>query len=232
MGKVREYKGTPGSDRRAFLRQMKNLGIASAAAVVWGGIANSSKASIPILRPPGAMPERQFLKSCIKCGLCVEVCPYHALQLAAPGDQRPIGTPYFLPRQQPCRMCMDVPCVPVCPTGAISLARIEHDTAGGTQSPDINCARMGLAVISRDTCVAYWGIQCDACYRVCPLMDKPSPLSSRAMTEPANMLFWRRSCTAMPVLGVACVSMPASRRRHPFLFFHGISPWGNPMPGI
>jgi ferredoxin-type protein NapG len=36
----------------------------------------------------------------------------------------------------------------------------------------VNKAKIGLAVIDRETCIAYWGIQCDACYRSCPVIDK------------------------------------------------------------
>jgi ferredoxin-type protein NapG len=42
----------------------------------------------------------------------------------------------------------------------------------GREQLNINKARIGLAVIDRETCIAYWGIQCDACYRACPVIDK------------------------------------------------------------
>ena len=32
--------------------------------------------------------------------------------------------------------------------------------------------QMGVAIIDIKDCIAYWGIQCDACYRACPLLDK------------------------------------------------------------
>ncbi len=31
-------------------------------------------------------------------------------------------------------------------------------------------SKMGVAVIDSDQCIAFWGIQCDACYRACPLL--------------------------------------------------------------
>ncbi|HMZ02430.1 MAG TPA: 4Fe-4S binding protein, partial [Burkholderiaceae bacterium] len=34
------------------------------------------------LRPPGALDEKDFLASCIKCGQCVQVCPVQAIKLA------------------------------------------------------------------------------------------------------------------------------------------------------
>jgi ferredoxin len=36
------------------------------------------------LRPPGALPEDDFLGACIRCGLCVRDCPYNTLELAKP----------------------------------------------------------------------------------------------------------------------------------------------------
>ena len=159
--------------RRTFLLQMaRGLGLASVGGVMWGGYVISSKASPPVLRPPAALPEERFLATCIKCGMCVEACPFHALILAAPGDRRPVGTPYFIPRERPCRMCTDVPCVSACPTGALDPALVRRRDESGIERLEINRSRMGIAVIDRDTCIAFWGIQCDACYRVCPLLDK------------------------------------------------------------
>ena len=33
------------------------------------------------LRPPGALDEKDFLSSCIKCGQCVQVCPVQAIKV-------------------------------------------------------------------------------------------------------------------------------------------------------
>jgi ferredoxin-type protein NapG len=63
-------------------------------------------------------------------------------------------------------MCPDIPCVPVCPTGALSESLVTTK-----KKLDINKADMGLAVIDKQSCIAFWGIQCDACYRACPLLD-------------------------------------------------------------
>src|SRR5579884_430359 len=41
----------------------------------------SPKVSLPVLRPPGALPEEQFLETCSKCGHCVSVCPAAAIQI-------------------------------------------------------------------------------------------------------------------------------------------------------
>jgi ferredoxin-type protein NapG len=83
-----------------------------------------------------------------------------------------VGTPYFVARENPCRMCRDIPCVPACPTGALDASLVSEQSEPGGVVMNVNRARMGLAVIDRDTCIAYWGIQCDACYRTCPLIDR------------------------------------------------------------
>jgi ferredoxin-type protein NapG len=125
-----------------------------------------------MLRPPGAVTEEDFLAKCIKCGMCYEACPFHALIMAKPGDGRPAGTPYFIARQNPCRMCEDIPCAAVCPTGALDVSLVSGKDGQEKGKMDVNLARMGIGVIDRESCIAYWGIQCDACYRSCPLIDK------------------------------------------------------------
>lgn len=159
--------------RREFLTGIaKQAGIAAAAGLVWAGLLSNRPAASAVLRPPGAVPERAFLAKCTKCGLCAVVCPFDALIMARPGDGRPVGTPYFTMRESPCRMCPDIPCAAACPTGALDLALVTSPVEGGRTRLDINKAAIGLAVIDRETCIAYWGIQCDACYRVCPVIDQ------------------------------------------------------------
>jgi len=114
------------------------------------------------LRPPGALPEDDFLGACIRCGLCVRDCPYDTLSLATPEMPVAAGTPFFTARQIPCEMCEDIPCVKACPTGAL-----DHGLT------DINKARMGLAaLVDHETCLNFLGLRCDVCYRVCPVIDK------------------------------------------------------------
>jgi ferredoxin-type protein NapG len=169
----------PISSRRKFMGLMaQSVGLSALGGMVWTGYIEEAKAAPLILRPPGARPEKEFVSMCIRCGQCVIACPYDTLMLAKPGDNNPIGTPYFIPRDIPCYMCVDIPCVPVCPTGALDekLVSIEKD---GKQVLEIEKARMGLAVVDMEACVAYWGIQCDACYRACPILDSAIVLEYR-----------------------------------------------------
>ena len=156
------------TDRRRFILTMaRGVGLAALGGLVWSAYVDEVTANKLVLRPPGALAEEDFLKTCIKCGMCVEACPFDTLVLAKPGDNKPLGTPYFEPRKVPCYMCTDIPCVPVCPTGAL-----DQDSVTTNGELDINISQMGTAVIDTKNCIAFWGIQCDACYRACPLLDQ------------------------------------------------------------
>ena len=156
------------SDRRKFILGLaRSIGLAGMGALVWSSVLEESTAASLLLRPPGALNEEDFLKTCIKCGLCVTACPYDTLKLATPGDKKPMGTPFFDARDIPCYMCEDIPCVPVCPTGAL-----EEKSVTSNGALDITIARMGVAVVDSNACIAFWGIQCDACHRACPLIDE------------------------------------------------------------
>jgi ferredoxin-type protein NapG len=203
-------------ERRDFLiKTVKSLGLATAGGLEWSGFIEEGKSAPLVLRPPGAVPEKQFIASCIKCGMCVEACPYDALILAKPEDDKPIGTPYFTARTSPCRMCKDIPCVPPCPSGALDKTLVSEKGENGALVLNINLAKMGLAVIDRETCIAYSGIQCDACYRACPLIDKAITVEytriertgKHAMLAPA---VHSNACTGCGVCEKACVTQKAS----------------------
>jgi ferredoxin-type protein NapG len=161
------------NSRRKFLLQTAQAaGVATVGGLVWSSYLGEAKASPLTLRPPGAVPEDEFLSKCIRCGLCVEACPYDTLILAKAGDNKPIGTPYFIPRDIPCYMCEDIPCVPVCPSGALDEKLVQTDG-----QLNIEKSKMGTAMVDVHSCVAYWGIQCDACYRACPILDSAIKLN-------------------------------------------------------
>ena len=152
-------------DRRRFLQDAAR---GAAGCAVFGlGLAHLARGAQALpdaaLRPPGALDEPDFLAACIRCGLCVRDCPYDTLKLAEPGLDAPAaGTPYFTARDVPCEMCDDIPCVAVCPTGAL-----DH---GLTVIDD---AKMGVAVlVDEEHCLNALGLRCDVCYRVCPVIDE------------------------------------------------------------
>ncbi len=167
------------------------------------GIYSKPASSLPALalRPPGALPEEAFLAACTRCGLCVRDCPYDILKLAELGaDNVATGTPYFTARTGPCEMCEDIPCVPVCPTGALS-----HELT------DINKSRMGLAVlVDQESCIAFLGLRCEVCFNVCPVRDQAIRIEPRPnLRSGHHALFipvvYSEACTGCGLCEKACI---------------------------
>ncbi|WP_413880308.1 4Fe-4S dicluster domain-containing protein [Candidatus Aalborgicola defluviihabitans] len=129
----------------------------------------SSNLPVDRIRPPGALREAEFLGACVRCGLCVQACPYDTLHLAELSPLLPTGTPYFTARDTPCHMCETIPCAAACPTGALQLSTI-------------NAAAMGLAELSTpERCHSYTGAAyCNSCYQACPLKGPGDPHAAGA----------------------------------------------------
>lgn len=203
------------TDRRKFISLMaQSIGLSALGGMVWTGYIQEAKSAPLILRPPGAAVEPDFLRLCIKCGQCAEACPFDTLLMAKPGDNKPMGTPYFMPREIPCYMCTDIPCVPVCPTGALDINSVSS-VIEDRKALHIEKAKMGLAVIDEDSCIAFWGVQCDACYRACPLMDKAITLDYRRNERTGKHAFLipvvvSDACTGCGLCEHACVTKKAA----------------------
>jgi ferredoxin-type protein NapG len=127
------------------------------------------------LRPPGALDEKDFLASCIKCGQCVQVCPVDAIRLADLIDGVGVGAPYIDARSQACDFSCDaVQCILACPTGSLTYKKPEgmNVRPGAKMSskpillakesdaePTLNLAeRIGVARLTRpESCLAIQG---------------------------------------------------------------------------
>lgn len=107
------------------------------------------------IRPPGARPEAEFAALCIRCGRCVEICPYGTLKPTDWSLGIDAGTPEVIPREIPCYLCML--CPPECPTGALDPIL------------EMRQVRMGVAQVDGETCYAHLGILCRTCIDECPL---------------------------------------------------------------
>ena len=191
-----------GMSRRRFIAETAKtacgVGLFGLAFAVYADKAGSLPSDA--IRPPGALPEEDFLAACTRCGLCVRDCPYDILKLAQLGSDIATGTPYFTARTGPCEMCEDIPCVPACPTGAL-----DHSLT------DINKSRMGLAVlIDQEACIAFQGLRCEICFNICPVRNNAIKLEYRRNDRSGkHALFipvvYSADCTGCGLCEKACI---------------------------
>jgi len=156
------------------------------------------------LRPPGALDESSFLSACVRCGLCVRACPYDILSLATLDGPAELGTPYFVAREDPCRMCKNIPCAKACPTGALDSGMTE-----------IKEADMGVAVlVGHETCLNYKGLNCSICFRVCPVRGEAITLQPHTIDGKQRIIPTVHSdaCTGCGTCEKHCVIKEAAIR--------------------
>lgn len=139
---------------------MITLSIAGFLSLLLGEEAEAAAARL--LRPPGALPEAEFLATCLRCGQCAQVCPQQAIRIGRGDKGLSIGTPYIEPRSSACDLCMD--CSKVCTSKA--LRAIEKEKV-----------KMGTAVINQDRCLAWQGDECKVCYTSCPFYNRAITLA-------------------------------------------------------
>ncbi len=118
-----------------------------------------------LIRPPGALPEDEFLERCLRCGLCMKACPTNAIHPAfAEAGMAGFWTPNLIMTLGYCEYTCTL-CGSVCPTGAIK--EITADVK--TKTP----VRIGSAYIDRGRCLPWAGaVSCIMCEEVCPTSPK------------------------------------------------------------
>ena len=112
-----------------------------------------------LIRPPGAVPENEFLARCIRCGECMKACPTNTLQpMGLAAGIEAFFSPKVTPRRGPCEPLCNI-CGEVCPTGAIRALAAEEKI----------WAKIGTAQILRQKCLAWeFDRRCLVCDEVCP----------------------------------------------------------------
>ena len=133
-------------------------GIGVASGTHWLTAAIASPGAAPVVRPPGSVPEPDFLQQCIRCGECFKACPNNVLQPES--FERGIDglwTPKVEADWAGCESSCNA-CGQVCPTGAIRALPLEEK----------RFARMGLAMVNQTTCLPLAGREeCDLCVQEC-----------------------------------------------------------------
>lgn len=122
-----------------------------------------------LIRPPGALSERDFLECCVKCSLCQDACPTNALHPAlGQAGLEGFWSPVLVPRRGACELAC-TRCGQVCPTGAIARLAPERKTGYDGKPP----VRIGTAFVDRGRCLP-WAMQtpCIVCEEVCPTDPK------------------------------------------------------------
>jgi ferredoxin len=153
--------GTPEVHERPLSRRgFLSAGVFGTATAALTKVAAAKNDAPKPLRPPGSVPEPEFLDLCIRCGECFKVCPgpvLHAdgLEHGFESLWTPVATPEHAGCHQDCNFCTQV-----CPTGAI-------------QPLDLLVKRethMGLAVVNTNTCLPFredGREDCDLCFQEC-----------------------------------------------------------------
>ncbi len=137
------------------------------------GFVSDENFSPDMIRPPGSVAEPEFLKKCIKCDQCMNVCPTNVLQPATlmEGGFETLWTPVMKFNVNHCQLKCTL-CSEVCPTGAIrkitvaeKLGKADYEAKGPI--------RLGTAFINTSRCLP-WGnqIPCVVCEEVCPVAPK------------------------------------------------------------
>lgn len=136
------------------------------------------------IRPPGAIEENKFLDTCVKCGVCIDVCPQDSIKFSGLEAGFVAGFPVVKANERPCFVCDDLSCMKNCPTGALVLTSKEN-------------IKMGYAEIIQENCVTYQGKECNICVVSCPfpqeaiyINDKTHPVVTDKCTGCGLCDYW------------------------------------------
>jgi ferredoxin-type protein NapF len=112
-----------------------------------------------LIRPPGAIPENEFLRTCIRCGECMKSCLTNTLQPCLwESGFTGLWTPKMDLRLAPCDQNCNA-CGKVCPTQAIRSLPLEERTH----------AKVGTAILKKELCLVWAQDKlCLICDEICP----------------------------------------------------------------
>ena len=127
-----------------------------------------------LIRPPGSLPEKDFLSRCIACGQCMKICPANVIQPAGLDfGIESLWTP-VLDFQIGTSGCQHncIACGNICPTSAIRPISIDERLGINSFQSD-GPVKIGTAQVNRGFCLP-WARQspCIVCQEVCPVSPK------------------------------------------------------------
>ena len=143
----------PDIERRQFFKE-----VFQSATDLVKELAKEKMANRQYLRPPGAVEELAFVTRCTRCDECIKVCPHIAIRGAGPDMGLALGSPVIIPREKPCYLCEDFPCIKACKESALIMPAKKEEV------------RMGLATIDKEKCIAGGFINCQSCVIACPII--------------------------------------------------------------
>jgi polyferredoxin/formate hydrogenlyase subunit 6/NADH:ubiquinone oxidoreductase subunit I len=132
-----------------------------------------------LIRPPGSVAEKEFLRRCVRCGECMKVCLTNGLQptLGEAGFEG-IWSPVLVPRIGYCETRCTL-CGQVCPTGAIQKLSLEEKAK----------VKIGLAMIDVGRCLPFAHARsCIVCEEVCPTPKKAIWLENTRVKNRAGQI--------------------------------------------
>lgn len=147
--------------RGALRLGVGGVSLAALVSVLRGGAAPRAleQRATGILRPPGALDERAFLATCLRCQLCAQACDTGCIELFGPAEGRHAGSPHITAARVACNLCLA--CTRACPSGALA------------ELVEVGAVRMGTAVVDERLCVSHNGTgACGACHTACPLKNR------------------------------------------------------------
>jgi len=127
-----------------------------------------------LIRPPGSLPEPEFLDRCIRCGQCARVCPTNVIQpnVTREGIEG-LWTPALNMRtgSSGCQMNCTA-CSHICPTAAIRPISLD-EKLGRANFEKTGPIRIGTAFVDRGRCLP-WAMDkpCIVCQENCPVSPK------------------------------------------------------------
>ena len=127
-----------------------------------------------LLRPPGVLDQDAFLSTCVRCGVCAQVCPTQAIQedFSLSGIEG-IATPILVPRNGYCDYACNA-CGQNCPVSAIPALSLDEK----------RLTKIGSATIDHNRCIAWSDHEnCIVCEEMCPLPEKAITLEKQSIVQ-------------------------------------------------